>query len=39
MIFAIPEEVSSFNLDAVWVIIGIGFLIYVFWMLYMAFSA
>jgi hypothetical protein len=38
MIFALPEQAQNFNLDAVWVIIGVAFLCYVIWMIWMSIS-
>jgi hypothetical protein len=36
MILEAPPQLTNFNLDIIWVIIGVGFLIYVGWMIYMA---
>ena len=36
MMFEISEQATSFNLDIIWVLIGVGFLCYVGWMIWMA---
>jgi len=37
MIFATAaESAPSFSLDAIWIIIGVGFLCYIGWMIWMA---
>jgi hypothetical protein len=36
MIFEVPAQAKNFNLDLVWILIGVGFLCYVGWMIWMA---